>query len=400
VTKARGTVIKRGDRYSVVLDLGRDENGKRIRKWHAGYADRDEAEKARTELLGSLDQQTYVAPSKITVRTFAEERWLPALDGLVAAGKLKASTVGSYRNLVDAYVLPRLGRVVLRELTADRLARFYGDLLKSGRRRVGKQENAPTGLSPTTVHAVHVTIHRMLKDAQRWGLLARNVADVASADAPRPVRREMTERVWSPDQLGAFLATVKDHRLSALWTLFATTGMRRGEAAGLTWSDVDLDRGCLTVRRSRVVVNHQVVDSTPKTASSNRMIGLDPATVRALRSHQVRQGAERLAWGPEYRRTDLVFTWEDGSPLHPDLVTRTFKRLAEKANLPPIVVHGLRHSYASAALEAGVDTKIVAGRLGHSSSAITSDLYQHVRREIDQNAADQVAALIFRGGGA
>ncbi len=395
MSPARGTVIKRGARWTVVIDQGRDEAGRRKRDWHSGYGSRDEAERARTELLSSLDRQEYVAPSKISVGAFAAERWLPALDALVGAGKLKASTVQGYRNLVNAYVVPKLGRVVVKDLTPDQLARFYGALLTTGRRQ-GKGSAKP--LSPTTVHAVHVCVHRLLKDAGRWGLVARNVADVAAEDAPRPVRREMTERVWSPAELGAFLASVREHRLAALWTLFATTGMRRGEACGLTWGDVDLDAGRLAIRRSRVVVNHQVVDSTTKTAASQRTIGLDVATVRSLRAHRAQQAGERLAWGPEYRVTDLVFTWEDGSPLHPDVVTRTFKRLAAKAGLRPIVVHGLRHSYASAALEAGVDTKIVSGRLGHSSVAITSDLYQHVRREVDQQAADQVAALILGSG--
>ena len=394
MNKARGTVIRRGDRYTVVLDLGRDENGKRIRRWHAGYVDREEAEKARTELLGSLDQQTYVAPSKVTVRGFVEEQWLPGLETLVTAGKLKSSTVQNYRNLVNAYVIPKLGRITLRDLTANQLARFYGTLLASGRRR----SNGVKGLSPTTVHHVHVCVHRMLKDAQRWGLVARNVADVASADAPRPSTKGMGERVWSPQQLGTFLEAVQGHRLAALWTLFATTGLRRGEVCGLQWSDVDLDGARLTISRARVVVNHRVMESTPKTKASGRQIGLDATTVRALRAHKAAQAAERLAWGPNRQATDLVFTWENGAPLHPDLITRTFKRLAEQARLPVIVVHGLRHSYASAALEAGVAMKVVSDRLGHSSMAVTADLYTHVRREVDQEAADQVAALIFGRG--
>lgn len=311
----------------------------------------------------------------------------------MACGKLKASTVGQYRNLANAYVVPRIGRVLLRDLTPDQLQRLYGTLLTSGRCRGNRKT-----LSPTTVHAVHVAIHRMLRDAQRWGLVARNVADIAGEDAPRPVKREMTERVWSPAELCAFLGSVSEHRLFGLWILFATTGMRRGEVCGLRWAEVNLDAGRLTISRSRVVVNHQVIDSTTKTAASTRVIGLDAATVRALRAHRAQQATERLAWGPEYQATELVFTWENGAPLHPDLVTKTFKRLARAAGLRPIVVHGLRHSYASAALEAGVDTKIVSGRLGHSSVAITSDLYQHVRREVDQQAADQVAALILGGG--
>jgi integrase len=283
VSKARGSVIRRGDRWSVVLDLGRDDAGRRIRKWHAGFLTRDEAEKARTELLSSVDSQTYVAPTKITVRQFAEQRWLPSLEALVAAGKLKPSTVQNYRVIMRAYVLPALGRVAIRELTPDQLARFYGALLTSGRRQ------AEGGLSPTTVNSCHIAIHRMLKDAGRWGLVARNVADIASEDAPRPARRDMRERVWSPEQLGTFLRAVSDTRLAALWVLVATTGLRRGEAAGLRWCDLDLDAARLTVSSARVVVGRTVVTSSPKTEKSRRTIALDPATVAALRRHRAAQ---------------------------------------------------------------------------------------------------------------
>jgi integrase len=127
-------------------------------------------------------------------------------------------------------------------------------------------------------------------------------------------------------------------------------------------------------------------------------MGLDPATVAALKAHSARQKLERLAWGPGYRGTDLVFTWEDGRPLHPNLISRTFARLAANAELPVIRLHDLRHSYASAALEAGVALKVVSDRLGHSSISITGDIYSHVRAEVDQAAADQIADLILGAG--
>jgi site-specific recombinase XerD len=149
---------------------------------------------------------------------------------------------------------------------------------------------------------------------------------------------------------------------------------------------------------SRVVVNHKVLDGTPKSERSERLIGLDGATVSALRAHKARQSAERLAWGPGYEVSDLVFTWEDGRPLHPSIISRTFQRLAATANLPVIRLHDLRHSYASAALEAGVGLKVMQERLGHSSVAITGDIYSHVSRQVDQSAADQVARVILGTG--
>ena len=147
--------------------------------------------------------------------------------------------------------------------------------------------------------------------------------------------------------------------------------------------------------RARVVVDHEVIEGAPKTGRSRREIGLDPVTVAALKSHKARQGGERLKWGPTHKGLDLIFTWEDGRPLHPNVISRTFARAAEKAELPVIRLHDLRHSYASAALEAGVSIKVVSERLGHSSISITGDIYSHVRAEVDQAAADQVAAVIF-----
>jgi integrase len=397
VSAARGTVIRRGAKWAVVLDLGRDVDGKRIRRWHSGFDTRKDAERARTDLLGKLDVGEYVPPNRLTVTMYLTDKWLPTLDSLVAGGKLKANTAASYRHQVEAYVRPRIGHVALQDVTPDMLARLYGDLLVDGRRRVREGQSA--GLSPTSVRLVHVTVHRMLKDAVRWGLLPRNPADVSSADAPKATRTGAdTMRVWSPTDLRTFLASVKGDRLYAMWLLFITTGLRRGEVAGLRWSDLDLDRGRLSVNVARVVVNHTVVDTSPK-SKRTRELAIDPGTVKALRSHQVAQGAERLAWGPGYNGSPLVFTWEDGRPLHPDVITRTFKRLATAAGLPVVRVHDLRHSYASAALSAGVGLKVMQERLGHSSVAITGDVYSHVSREVDQAAADQVAAVILGGAG-
>lgn len=393
---ARGTVIKRGKSWSVVLDRGRDADGKRIRKWHAGYPTKKDAEAARTELLSKLDRGEYVPPNKLTVKAFAVDRWLPSISSAVAGGSLKGSTAARYRNDIDAYIVPKLGGVLLRDLTPDMLARFYGEMLVSGRRHV--RNGGERGLSPTTVHKIHVTLHRMLRDAVRWSVVARNVADVASLDAPKPrkVGRD-TMTIWTREQLRTFLDKVANDRLHAMWVLFITTGMRRGEVAGLRWSAVDLDAGRLRVERATVVVNHTTVDSTPKSERSARVLGLDPQTVTALRSHRARQAQERLSWGPAYKGADLVFTWDDGSPIHPTVVLRTFRRLTKAAGLPTIRLHDLRHSYATVALEAGESMKVVQERLGHASIAITADIYSHVSRELDQAAAERVASVIFGG---
>jgi integrase len=259
--------------------------------------------------------------------------------------------------------------------------------LTSGRR------HRPGGLAPKTVRNVHVLIHRVLKDAVRWGYVVRNVAD--AADPPKVKPAEL--QVWSPAQLRAFLAHVKDDRQYAAWLLAATTGMRRGELLGLRWVDVDLDAARIAVRQPRVVADHAVHVSEPKTARSRRSIALDPVTVAALRQHQARQAADRAAVGPAYEDSGLVFTRPDGSPIHPQRFSDWFRQHLRGAGLPAIRLHDLRHSYATAALAAGIPAKVVSERLGHATIAITMDTYSHVLPGLDERAAATVARLILDG---
>jgi integrase len=373
----RGTVIKRGSTYSVVLDLGRGPDGKRIRKWHSGYRTKKDAQQAQDELLAALGRGAYVEPSKRTMGAFLREDWLPGLRAQV-----RPSTWAEHRSKVEVHLVPALGHVPLQRLTPGHLNTIYADLLERG-------------LSARTVLHVHATIRRALADATRWGLVPRNVALLASP--PRPARTEL--QVWTAADLRSFLAFVEDDRLYALWLLAASTGMRRGELLGLQWPDVDLGRARVGVRRSLVCVGHQVVVSEPKTAKGRRSVALDPATVAGLKAWRRHQTAERLAWGPAWTDAGLVFTREDGRPLHPREVTRAFTRHVLAAELPMIRLHDLRHTHATLALAAGVHPKIVQERLGHANIAITLDTYSHAVPALEEQAARTVAALVFGGGG-
>jgi integrase len=235
--------------------------------------------------------------------------------------------------------------------------------------------------------------HRALKDAVRLGYLVRNVADAVTP--PRGASPEL--QVWTPEQLRSFLGHARQDRLYALWLLVATTGMRRAELAGLRWVDIDLAAARLSPRRPRVVVNYAVHESEPKTRMGKRSLVLDPATLAALQEHKVRQEQERADVGPAWMDSGLVFTRPDGSAIDPDLITDWFRRLARAASLPPIRLHDVRHSYATAALAAGVPAKVVSERLGHATIAITLDVYSHVIPGMDAQAANAVASLILDG---
>jgi integrase len=384
--KMRDGVIKRGASWYYVTREWDPQLGRKKPVWHGKYRLREDAVKARREALGAIDAGTYVRPTKQTVGQFLTEDWLPSLEAAVAGGTMKSSTAAFYRHLVERQVITRLGGTLLARLDAPALNRFYGELLANGRHR------GEGGLSPTTVHSVHVTIGRALADAVRWHKVARNVATEASP--PAPAKNEM--KVWSDAQLRVFLEAVADDRLFALWHLAITSGMRRGELCGLRWTDVDLDATSLRVASTRVSVGNDVVTGSPKTMKGRRTIGLDLATIAVLRAHKARQAAEGLASGPAWTDTGLVFTAEDGQGLHPNAMTNAFGRISRQAGLPPIRFHDLRHSYATAALEAGEDLKVVSARLGHSGYSITADLYTHVQPHVHQAAANRVASHILR----
>jgi integrase len=369
----QGTIFKRGNRYSVVLDLGKGPDGKRIRKWHSGFRTKKEAQQAQIELLAALGRGAYVAPSKRTTGAFLREDWLPGLRAQVRPG-----TWAEHKSKVEVHLIPAIGGVQLQRLTPGQLNALYADLLERG-------------VSARTVLHVHATIRRALGDAVRWGLVPRNVALLASP--PRPGRPEL--RVWTAAELRAFLAAVDGDRLYALWLLAASTGMRRGELLGLQWSDVDLERARIAVRRSLVTVGHEIVVSDPKTAKGRRSVALDPATVAGLKVWRKYQAAERLAWGPAWIDSGLVFTREDGRPLHPREVTRAFSRHVLTAGVPIIRPHDLRHTHATLALAAGVHPKVVQERLGHANISITLDTYSHAVPALEEQAAATIAALIL-----
>jgi integrase len=167
------------------------------------------------------------------------------------------------------------------------------------------------------------------------------------------------------------------------------------EMLGLRWVDVDLDRGRVAVRQTLVIAGRQVVISEPKTSRSRRSIALDPRSVAALRSWRAAQAAERLAWGAGWTDSGLVFTREDGTPIHPEWLSDAFEWRIKTAGLPRIRLHDLRHTHASLGLAAGVPIKVMSERLGHTSSSFTADAYQHVTPGLEEEAAATVARLVF-----
>jgi integrase len=410
-SRKRGSVRVRGSSISVVLDLGEHPWRKcptpkcigsvftastkelacercgellerpvlqRRREWHSGYRTKGEANKALTAMLGDVDRGVHVEPSALTVREFAEGTWIRSLE----SGNLRESTVEMYRRSMTHYVLPHLGPFKLRDVTPARLAAWLESLKSAG-----------TG--DRTVEIAGITAHKLLKSALDRELIHRNPADNAAVREARPKAKAKIPTVWTMEQTHAFLESQREDRLFALWRLATNTGLRRGELAALRWSDLDLDGASLRVSHTFSVVGYRVVESEPKTEKSRRTIGLDPATVTALKTHQTRQSKEMLAIGRGRSDDGYVFTSNpQGEPFHPQRLIQMLTAKAKAAGLPIVKLHDLRHGHATHAREAGVDMKMISDRLGHSSTSITADIYSHVTPAADKAAAAQVAAAI------
>ena len=376
---ARGSVFKRSGGWAFKVDTGfHPETGKRRQSLKQGFRTKRQAEEALAEAQKTVIDGTVVANSNMRLDEFLDE-WLVGQEA-----RLRPSSHHSYV-MAGKRLKRHLGKYKIQALTPLQIEKFYAELLDHGQRN-GK------GLSPKTVKNTHVVLRKALADAERLGLVHRNAA--AAARGPSVTRPEMT--TWSSDQLKAFSTVAQESRMRNAFTILASTGMRRGEALGLRWVDVDFDSSQLAIVQTVSTVDSKVVVGQPKTSGSRRTVYVHDATIKALRQQRQLQAEKRLDEGPAWDTdNDLVFRNVTGGPVNPDWFSRHFDKLVEQADVPRIRLHDLRHTNATLSLKAGVHPKVVSERLGHSSIAITLDLYSHVTPGISREAAATVESMMF-----
>jgi integrase len=246
------------------------------------------------------------------------------------------------------------------------------------------------GLSPRTVQYIHAVLRGCLRQAVDWDLLPRNVATMAKP--PKVCRKEVEP--FDIEGVRRLLEALRGDRLEALYSVALAVGLRRGEALGLKWDDVDLDDGSLKVRRALQALKGGIKFVEPKSARSRRVIALPSIAVQALRRHRAWQSQERLLAGSRWQDQGLIFTSTIGTPIHPRNLVRHFHGVLEAAGLPRKRFHDLRHTCASLLLVQGVQPRVVMEILGHSQISITMDTYSHVMPTLQQDAASRMNALL------
>ncbi|MER5621084.1 tyrosine-type recombinase/integrase [Streptosporangium sp. NPDC002544] len=373
-TKKRGhnedSIYKDGDRWRGAISIGYGPNGERIRKKVSGKTRPEVVEKIR-KIREGIAKGLPVPDDKITVGAFLD-RWLSTLPGHIAD-----STLDDYEDTVRLHLKPGLGRHKLTALTVAHV-----DALWQAKRAKYK---------PNSVRIMRAVLRKALGQAEREGLVARNVAALSM-----PPRLNTDEgRTLTVDQSHRLLDEVAEHRMGALVLLALVFGLRRGEALGLMWSGFDPEARTLRVAHAVKRIKNRapgaerktkLVITELKTRKSRRTLCLTPELVDALKRHRATHNAERLQAGEEWTEHGLIFPTMLGNPSDPDTFSHLFSKLAQKAGLGHWHPHELRHSGASLMLAQGTPLHVVSDVLGHASIAITKDVYGHLM-EGDKRAA-------------
>jgi integrase len=363
-----------------------------------GYLTKLAALEAMADAKKESRDGAFVDPSRQALSGYLDT-WL---DGL----RLEASTIASYRIVVRCHVTPYIGAVPLASLTSTRIDALYRQLEREGRRDT-RGEPTGEGLSASTVRYVHTILHAALRAAEDARLLRANPAAKAHPPTQKQVEAQRPEiHPWTEDQLAAFLGWAREHSsYHPLWTVLAATGMRRGEALGLRWRDVDLDASTVAIRRGARMIRYKgepgAVHEGPTKGHRPRVVAISAGVVNVLRAYRKERGAMAL----QLARPDaLVFGNLEGGYRNPEHVSQAFiaavgrcRRALGDDVVPVIRLHDLRHTHASILLRKGVPVKVVSERLGHKDAAVTLGVYAHVMPSDQQAAASLFDGVVGEG---
>jgi integrase len=356
--------------------VGKDpRTGKRKQKTQSGFRTKKEAQAALAELVNSVEKGNYIEPVKKRFKEFAMNYFENTYQT-----RVKVSTYETARNVLATHILPFFGNVDLNDIDQFLVHEFYSLKIKEG-------------YSSNYIQRMHEMIRLLLRVAHKWEVLHKDIASML--EPPRLKKQEM--KVWTITQVNEYLKFTKHSRYHPIYFIAAYTGMRKGEILGLSWNDVNFDEKTIQIRKTLYKAKTEYILQEPKTVSSIRTIYIDDDIIRVLRKQKVKQNLERLKYGGVYKEHNMVFAQETGEFVHPQGVNGLFNRFIEQSGLPHIRFHDLRHTHATILLSMGVNPKIVAERLGHSSVQITLDTYSHVLPSMKKDLSEQFSKAMKSG---
>ncbi len=367
----KGSIIKRGNKYSIVIDAPKKEDGKRNQVWISGFDKKPDAEKALPRILVEIMDGKFVDPDKITLREYLD---LYLKDH--AKQNLAATTYQKYY-YASKKVKGVIGDYKIQELRPRHIQRFVNELNENNAER-------------STISSYIAALKAAFNQAIKWQIVNNNPCCGVSM----PKSTSVKLNILMPNQMQDLLSVSKDHVLYPVILLGLMCGMRRGEILGLTWKDIDLSIGKIYIQNSMVQAGEDIIYKDTKTSSGRRQIDISKKLTNFLISTKQKQLENKSLFGNKYIDNDFVCKRMDGSLFRPDYIPKAFKKLLREAGLPEISFHDLRHTHASMLLLAGENPKVVQERLGHSSIQVTLDTYSHLMPSMQKSAAEKAEGQV------
>lgn len=342
--------------YYVYMDYGKDENGKRIRK-QPTFKTKSEANKALKEFEANKTKGTLVKPKSETVG-----EWLTYWLTSIASNSCEESTLYGYKNIVNRHIIPSLGEIPLQKIKPQQIQNYYNDKLND--------EESP--LSENTVRKHHALLKTAFQVAVQQDMLISNPLD--KVIKPKYIRPEIN--VYNAEEMKKLFKAAEGTRLEVVIWILGMTGIRRSELCGLKWNNIDFNNKIISIKNTRINVGTKIIEKNrTKNISSTRKISISDELIDVLNKERQSQSENKELLGKHYIDNDYVIVMENGKPYRPNYLSELFTKFINNNNLPPITLHGLRHSLASVANNAGINLYEISKILGHSNTSTTSKIY-------------------------
>ncbi len=388
----RGSKRKQGkDSWRLTISMGYNPTTDKYDKYQETFVGKGpDADKRIRELISQLEKGIDINPKQMTIEEFFK-KWLDDRRGKVSQG-----THYDYSRIAEKHIIPELGEILLSKLRPIDLRDFEAKLSREGRKD-NKKTTGP-GLAASYVNRIHTIIHEALHDALKWELVFRNVAEVV--DPPKAIRKKSIP--LNEKQINDLLDGLKSTYLYVPTFIALATGLRLGEVLGLTWQDIDMEQGILTVReaqktkreRTGEAITYQTTYGDPKSKSSKRSLDIPEAMIEVLKKLQLEQETQkRWTHKDVYQDHGLVCCLENGSPIKNESLGSRFRAMARKMGLD-ISFHNLRHSHASQLVRMNESLNVISARLGHSGIGITADTYVHLYPNAQKEAARKINSIL------
>ena len=367
--------------YQVIIEEPPDATtGKRHRKYFTIHGTKKEAEKFLRDTITDMENQTYVNPTKVTLK-----EWMNEWYNTYPSGHLSESTLRGYLYQIENYIIPALGKIPIQNLSAIQIQKWVNDI--SAESPVSHKP-----MSARTVKNIFLNLSAAMEQAAKLGLIKKNPC----RDIILPKRQAYQVEVYNEQEIDKLIQAAKGTDMEVPVMLTLSLGLRRGELIALRWENVDLSKGIIHICENRVDgLDGKVVTKAPKSQAGIRDLPLSPSLISMLKKHKIEFSKKQLKYAVGYNNDDFVICQHNGNPYKPFSFTKKFRTLLKQNNLRHIRFHDLRHTNASIMLSQGISPKVAQQRLGHSDFSTTMNIYSHVMKSMEIEAAQKLDDVLF-----